>query len=474
MIELPKVFPAGVGEKVQYLTHDSNDNTVRFGLRYPGELRPEILKAAAAAIVNSVDVLHASFIPGNLGAYWHVNKDYAEDDYFTLISADGSMMETVCKAAARQIDPSDKTQLHCTLVQGDGECAIVLSISHLCVDGGDGKYLLYKLAEAYELIAKNGNADGLEVKNGSRATQQMYEELSPKDYFSILKPPLSKVKTAFPFPETAPGQPRIVTHSIPAAIMNAARKKAKTLDATANDLLLTASYRAYVQLPDIFAITAANTDTLAESAGNIAESAGDITENAGNVAENADNSANKLDKTGEAISIMSMMDLRRHCKNGESEGLCNMSGFMPTVLEHGVQGDFQETLSEISSQTRKIKENPLAGLDGMPLVHTAVMTTPLRLMLEVAERIYGSLSIGLTNLGNLNCEPLTLDGFRPTEGLFGGPLKKKPAMQISVASFDGTVVLSSVSECGEKDAEMLKKMLEEIEREVTAFSQSDC
>lgn len=446
MKELPKILLAGSGEKVQYLTHDSNDNTIRFALCYPGELHPDILKAAAAAIVNSVDVLHASFIAGNLGAYWHVNKDYSEEDYFTLISTNDNLMETVCHIAAQQIAPSDKTQLRCTLVQGKGECAIILNISHLCVDGGDGKYLLYKLAEAYELIAKNGNADGLDVKNGSRAAQQMYEELTPKDYLSILKPSLSSVKTGFPFPETEPGKKRIVTHSIPSAVMDAARKKAKTQNATANDLLLAASYRAYVQLPGTDSFDSANESSDAE---------------------------NEAAPGRNALSIMSMMDLRRHCKDGESEGLCNMSGFMPTVLNDGVQGDFQQTLMEISEQTRKIKENPLAGMEGMPLIHTAAMTTPLRLLLEISDRIYGSLSIGLTNLGNLPCEPLTLEGLRPTEGLFGGPLKKKPAMQISAASFDGTAVLCCVSECGDQDAQMLKNMLEKMEREIIIFSEAE-
>lgn len=440
-----EIFPAGAGEKVQYLAHDSNDNTIRFALRYPGELCPDILKVAAFAVINSVDVLHSSFIPGNLGAYWRVNKDCCEKDYFTFVSADGDLMETVCNIAAQQITPSDKTQLHCTLVQGKGECAVVLTISHLCVDGGDGKYLLYKLAEAYSLIAKNKTADGLEIKNGSRAAQQIYEELSPRDYLSILKPSLSKVKTGFPFPETEPGQNRIVTHSIPSTVMNTARQKAKALNATANDLLLAASYRAYAQLPGI------------DSSHTLRESEID----------------GQADEIKDAVSIMSMMDLRRHCKNGESEGLCNMSGFMPTVLSHGVQGDFKQTLDEVSAQTRKIKESPLAGMDGLPLVHTAVMTTPLRLLLEIADRVYGSLSIGLTNLGNLPCEQLTLDGLRPTEGLFGGPLKKKPGMQISAASFDGTAVLCSVSQCGDKDAQMLKTMLENIEHEITIFSETE-
>lgn len=426
MLDLLKVFPAGTGEKVQYLAHDFNDNTVRFALRYPGRLRPEILKEAAAVLVSSITVLHSSFIAGNITACWHVNKEYEESDYFTLVDTGEDPLTACHKPLLSPVSPTGKVQLHCTLVRGEEECAVVLTISHLCVDGGDGKYLLYKLAEAYELIARTGSAQGLELKNGSRATEKMYEELTPKEYLSLIKPSFSDVKTGFPFTKEEGGSLQVAVRSIPARVMGEAHKRAKEMNATVNDLLLTAGYRAYAGLPG-------------------------------------------ADAKG-AISMMSMMDLRRHCKNGESEGLCNMSGFLPTVLQEGIQGDFTQTLSLVAEQTRKAKENPLAGMEGMPLIHSAVWTTPMRLLLEVSERLYGSLSIGMTNLGNLPCAPLTMDGLCPVDGLFVGPVKKKPAMQVSAASFDGRAVLCSASECTDEDLAMLQAMLDRMAQEVEGFA----
>lgn len=426
MMKMPKIIPAGAGEKTQYLAHDFNDNTIRFALSYPGQLKAEVLRTAVAAVVNSVEVLHSSFVPGNLGAYWRVNEDYQEEEFFTLIETEGNPMEEVCKAMLDPVGASDKVQMHCTLVQGREASAIALNISHLCVDGGDGKYLLYKLAEAYRLIAETGSAEGLEVKNGSRAAEQMYEELTPKEVLSLLKSPISDIKTGFPFPAEGEGEKRIVFRQIPAQVIAAARTRAKEAEATVNDLLLTACYRAYVQLPGVDA--------------------------------------------AEAVGVTSMMDLRRHCREGESEGLCNLSGFFPTALKNGVQGDFAETLEEVSEQTRKMKENPLAGMEGMPLIHTAVHTTPLRLLLAVSEKVYGSLSIGLTNLGNIPCEPLCLDGLFPSEGMFAGPLKKKPAMQVSAASFDGTAVLCCIGEFEEEDCELLLTMLDGMVREVETYA----
>ncbi len=419
---IPQGEIAGAGEKVQYLVHEMNDNTVRIALRYPGRLSAEILAQAAEAVVSRVDVLHASFRSTPLDAYWIYNEDFSAGDFFALQETAENPMILAEQALVQPVAPDAKTQLHCTLVQGAAESVLVLNISHLCVDGGDGKYLLGKLVEAYNRIARTGTADGLEIKNGSRSAFQVYKELDHRELLAAIKPDMSGVKTEFCFPEEEPGRPNIVWKCIPAAIVRPAAGYGKERNATVNDLLLAACYRAYAKLFD--------------------------------------------SAPGEALSIMSMMDLRRHCKDGECEGLCNMSGSLPTVLEHGVSGSFADTLEEVAAQTRSAKENPIAGLSGMPLIHTAAKTTPLWVLLKVAHKVYGSMSIGLTNMGNIPCDALVMDGMHPTGGIFGGPLKKKPGMQISAAGFDGAVTLCCVGEYGDEDAKLIQRMLDLIEQEL--------
>ena len=218
----------------------------------------------------------------------------------------------------------------------------------------------------------------------------------------------------------------MVRISIPEPVMTCARKRAKQEGATANDLLLTAVYRAYAALPDV-------------------------------------------DETM-PMSVMSMIDLRRHCDDGESDGLCNMSGTFPTTLRDGVQGNFSDTLAQVAEQTRAAKDDPLVGMDGMPLIHGAVRTMPMRLLLLVAGKVYGSLSLGLTNLGNMDCKTLALGELVPNEGLFGGPLKKKPGMQISAASFDGNCSLCIVGQYTKEDAVLLNSLLDRIAEEIANYA----
>ena len=109
-------------------------------------------------------------------------------------------------------------------------------------------------------------------------------------------------------------------------------------------------------------------------------------------------------------------------------------------------------------------------MDGMPLIHGAVRTMPMKVLLLIAGKIYGSFSLGLTNLGNIDCKMLAMGEIVPTEGLFGGPLKKKPGMQVSAASFDGACSLCIVGQYTKEDAKLLDSFLNTIAAEITEYA----
>lgn len=425
-MSIPKVVFAGSGERMQYLTHKNNDTTVRFVLKYPGLVDPDVLCAAVRSVVMSVDILHGTFFTDTAAAYWKINADMDDNNFFRYIRTEGDPMVTAKSLSVYPVYHEDKCQLRCELVQNDTDSAITLCISHLCVDGSDGKYLLGKIVEAYNSILANGNADALSVKDGNRAPEKIYANVDLKDVKGLFRMPVStKASSAYPFPTEEAGMCRVTTSVIPADIMTAARKKAKTVNASANDLLLAAAYQVYAGFPEV-------------------------------------------DRSS-PISISSMMDLRRHCKDGESEGLCNMSGGMPTELLEGVSEDFSDTLTKIAQQTASVKEDPTAGMGGMPLIHGALRTMPIGLLLTAIAKIYGNAPVGLTNLGNIPCETLSLGSLTPTEGVFGGPLKKKPGFQISIMSFDGECVLACYGQYTARDASHIQSTLDAMVQTIADY-----
>lgn len=417
-------IPAGAGEKMQYIVHSFNDNTIRFILHYPARLQAEALRQAAFALAGSVDVLHASFVADKRQAGWQVN-DICPEDCFTYIVADDPTAAAL-ELALQPIGAASPAQIRCILVEGKHDCGVVLLISHLCADGSDGKYLLRKLCEAYCLAVEDGSCAGLTVKHGSRAVEQVYSHLTRQERFKLLRDPRTGIRCEFPFPTEDEGQPMVLWRHIPAGEMAAAHERVKQLGATVNDLLLTACYYAY-----------------AETAG-------------------LENHA--------PVSVMSMMDLRRHCEGGDSQGLCNLTGGLCTALPDGLGASFGETLSAIASQTRRSKEDPFAGLYGMPLLHGAANKLPVGLLLSAASHVYGSMSVGMTNVGSIDCQTLRMGGIAPDAGWFGGPVKRKPGMQVSAASFDGQCALCIWGYAAEADKPLLTQMLDSLARHVTAFA----
>lgn len=417
---------AEVGEKLQYLVHEYNDNTIRFVLLYNGMVDKDILCQSTKRVVESVDILHSSFGTDSMSAYWCVNEINDVNSFFSYEFTEKNPLDIAIKYAIEPVASDSVAQLRCTLVQSKDTSVIVLNISHLCVDGCDGKYLLHKLIEIYNSINVSNGGEKCVIKNGSRKPQQVYDTLTKKEYWSLMKNPMSKVRINFPYPTKEPGEKNLIYAIISKQIIENAYKKAKSQNATINDVMLAACYHAYAQLPQV------------------------------------DNN--------EVMGITSMMDLRKYCKSGDSQGLSNITGLLATSLAEGVKEDFADTLEEVEKQTRHIKADPLAGLYGMPLLHNAVSTIPMGLLQKIAGSFYGSFSMGLTNLGNLDSKLLEMGGLIPNLAIFGGPLKQKPGMQVSVLSLDNECVLSIIGQWTDNDEKVLRKFLDNMVEGITDYA----
>ena len=246
---ISRTVSAGVGERLQYTAHKYNGNTIRFVLHYPGFLSADILCAATRAVIDRIDVLHASFLANRWRSCWQIHTDCQTSDYFAVIACAGDLAETADRIALQPIAHRDPCQMHVTLVNRASSSSVVVRVSHLVADGCDAKYLLGKLAEAYRLIGQMGTAAGLDVKNGSRSATLAYKHIGDRKLSTFIKTPFTGVKTSYPFanPNTH-GARSILSCLIPASTIGKAREKAKAEHATVNDLLLTALYRSYAQI----------------------------------------------------------------------------------------------------------------------------------------------------------------------------------------------------------------------------------
>ncbi len=417
-----KKIVAGIGDKIQYLARDYSDNTIRFIVRYQGRIHSEILRDATQKVIESVDVLHASFHATDSQAYWLVHEDYTVNDYFQMLETQDDPMEKARELSLLSIQPRDKTQLRCYLIRRMTESVIVLLVSHLCTDGIDAKYLFEKITEAYNNLLEKGNAWNVKVKNGSRATEQIYNNVQKKDYRSLLKNPMAKVKSEFPYPTKGKGTPRMIYVNIPKDMTERVNGFAKLHSVTFNDVLLAACCYAYSELPG--------------------------------------------KNTTDPMQFVIRNDLRKCCRNGDSEGVSNMMGSVPIQLPNGLGDSFSATLIHIATQTKLAKDSPAAGIEGMPIVHGAAKSLPMKMLTTFSGKMNGNSPISIIDLGDIDTATMELGKVFPDMGVFAGSLRQKPGMQISVMSIDGNCTLCIAGLYSQEDEELLQSMLDRIAAEV--------
>lgn len=419
-------IPAEIGEKAQYLARKAYDNTIRFALFYPGLLRPDLMERATVELTERIDILHASFNAGLYRAWWRVNWDFRPEDAFTARTVTEDLTQAAYGAMLKPVPFDGELQLHCTLLTDGENSALVLTVGHMCADGGDARYLLEKLLELYNCLEKQGDPASVVLKNGTRNPEQCCRHLTIRDRLSLYRRPAGGAKTEYVFPDDDPGSPRILSEELPARLLTAARQKGKAYGASVNDLLLTAFYR-----------SAAKQLALPE---------------------------------GTAMGIQSTMDLRRYAPSGDSLGVSNLSGSMSTSLEAGVRGSFADTLKEVAAQTRQIKEDRLAGMYDFPMMSQVFRLLPFTAVETLGARVYGSATMSLTNLGALDPEKLKAGELLPDHVIFGAHLKQKPALQIAAIGLNGAITLCTATCCTDVDEAAVRELYARFRQELEEFA----
>ena len=163
-----------VGDQIQYLAREYNDNTIRFLIRYPEKIKADLLEKAVKTIVHRVEILHSSFYANSFGTKWVVNQEYSENELLVVENIAGDVWESAKKASLYAINYEGKTQLKCFLFQNATESAFVVLVGHMCCDGRDAVYLVKKIIELYNHLLTGKNTELVKIKSGSRLLNQCY------------------------------------------------------------------------------------------------------------------------------------------------------------------------------------------------------------------------------------------------------------------------------------------------------------
>ena len=171
---MPELIKAEMWDKMQYLFRNYYDRMVHCVQYYDGPIDVKVLKTVLVYMTEKVPVLHSSFHGNVIEPYWTV-EDYTVNDILTVrdsVDLEADVNAFICQC----IPVESNVQYRVALFNKDGKSTLCVIANHMCMDGGDFKYFMKKLAENYNKLL-DGDYN-LDIKTGSRSYDAVYSKLT--------------------------------------------------------------------------------------------------------------------------------------------------------------------------------------------------------------------------------------------------------------------------------------------------------
>ena len=423
---MERKLTAELWDKMHYLFRSFNDRMVHVALYYDYKIDIEALKTVLLCFVEKAPVLHASFVDTKLTAHWRVN-DYTIDDILTVAKQDD--LQTAADAFLTQyIEPDAPVQIRVAVYYNEKSSVLCIVENHMCMDGGDLKYFVRSLCQAYSAYIKDGKSPLL-LREGTRAYDEIYRDFSRREKKmaqNLYKNVCAKDDHRFPLTENSlHDQSFIALRKIDAERFTALRKAGKTLGATVNDLLVTAYFYSLYELGNYNA--------------------------------------------KDSVTISCAVDLRRHVNDTEGMGITNHTAFMQcNIPERGK--DIFETLEYTKQSVERFKNDKFMGLYGLPLLKFGYSILPQTAAEGVIKLGYSNPLLAMSNIGVLDSEGYSLCGHAPTDGFMTGAVKYKPFALVSATSLGGVLTLSMCVRGNEEDKRIVERFFDFMEKNLKTLT----
>lgn len=415
---MARKLSAELWDKMHYLFRDFNDRMVHVELHYDFEINIEALKTVLVCFFEKAPVLHSSFTDNRISPYWTV-EDYKIDDVLTVKEVnEDALDDEINEFLVQYIPPDASIQMKVAVFNHGGKSVLCVVENHMCMDGGDLKYFMKALCKNYNDFIEKGISP-VDLKTGTRSYESVYEGFSAGEKRmakNLYKNVNTKDDHGFPFtPNNIVDKPFIAKRKIPAEKFDLIRNAGKAHGATINDMLLTAYFY-----------------SLYELAG--------------------------FDKN-ESISISCAVDLRRHIKDANDQGVTNHTAWMQCrVPERGTT--IFDTLTYVVHSSNQFKEDRFIGLHGLPLLSFGYKIMPLAASEEVIKIGYANPLLAMSNIGILEVDKLALEGNEPTDGFMSGAVKYKPYALLSVTSVRKEFTLSMCCRGNDEDKRRIENFFD--------------
>lgn len=395
MSDIPQRFAATGAEAAISITRAVTHH--RLGLRLafdPGGLDAALLAKAVRLSLDAEPVLGCAFRTDERHAYWERLRDLDERRAFSqreCSDLDAAMIDFQTVEI-----PDEGPQVAVVLLKGPDRDELGVKISHVVADGQATKQYTYLLADIYSRLTVDPSYTPLPNLVTRPTGRQVWEHLSTEQRRNA-KQAKSWAKPTWTIPGngSSGGDLTYRTAVVDASRFRELRDFGRAHDATINDLLLTAVFRACVARFD--------------------------------------------PPTGVPLSLMCTADLRRFLPDCEALPISNVS-ISGSLDIHRVDGEsFHQTLVRVRERMAVWAKQCYGAAPFMNAERLAGLGyRPTQKLLGLTFRLAGGSGKTypwFTNIGVLDESKLTFGGNRPSVGQVYGPFAMGPAIVPVISTY---------------------------------------
>lgn len=413
---------AELWDKMHYLFRDFNDRMVHLELRYDFEIDLEALKTVLICFLEKAPVLHSRFVDNHVSPYWEV-MPYNIEDVLTVAHPD-DVDKAIDEFLTQYIPPESDLQMKVAVFYYEGKTALCMVENHMCMDGGDFKYFIREFCKAYTDYTEKGITP-INLREGTRSYDSVYSNFSKtqeKMARNLYKNVCAKDDHKFPLTESRKEDKSFIARrKLSEDTFMKIKSVGKQWGATVNDMLVAAYFFALYELADY--------------------------------------------KNDESVTISCAIDLRRHMKDDEGQGVTNHTAFMQCNIPQRGR-DIFETLQYVVNSSNKYKKDKFMGLYGLPLLKLGYRLLPHAASEEIIKIGYSNPLLAMSNIGILDHRALALSGNEPIDGFMTGAVKYKPYVLLSATSMRNEITMSMCVRGNEEDKKIVDRFFDLFEKSI--------
>ena len=411
---------AELWDKMHYLFRDFNDRMVHLELHYDFEIDLEALKTVLICFFEKAPVLHSRFVDNKVSPYWEV-MPYRIEDVVTVKHTD-NVEADIDRFLTQYIPPESDLQMKVGVFYYEGKTALCMVENHMCMDGGDFKYFIRSFCKAYSEYVENG-VTPLHLREGTRSYEAVYSDFSKaqeKMARNLYRNVCAKDTHKFPLTESREGDSSFIARrKISEDTFLKLKSVGKSRGATVNDMLVAAYFYSLYELAGY--------------------------------------------GHDESVTISCAIDLRRHLKDDDGQGVTNHTAFMQcNIPERG--RDIFETLQYVINSSNLFKKDKFMGLYGLPLLKFAYKILPHSASEEIIKIGYSNPLLAMSNIGILDHKALALASNEPVDGFMTGAVKYKPYVLLSATSMRNVITMSMCVRGNEDDKKIVECFFDIFEK----------